>query len=163
MDIRKILFVLIPILTALLLYPHIISNINETVIPLQKEVKIVKLGKGQERIVSRVNRTSSVSRELFSSIKKEKRLDLFSNMEKRNAIEKDNFFGLNEYLSRDGFTLNFPIDRSLHLTTSLSPLNLEQGTKLSLKHRNRLAIFDSEMTLGFTGDYGLRFGLTRHF
>lgn len=163
MHVRKILFVLVLTLTLLLLYPHIISNINETIIPFQKEVKIVKLSERQEKIVSKANKTSSMSSELFSSIKKEKRLDLFSNMEKRNAIEEDNFFGLNEYFSQDGLTHNFPINRSLHLATSLSPLNLEQGTKLRLRHKDRLTIFDSEVTLGFTGDYGLRFGLTRHF
>lgn len=163
MYIRKILFALVSVLTVLLLCPYIISNINETVTPFQKEMKIVKPGKGQERIVSKVNRTSSMSSELFPSIKKEKRLDLFSNMERGSIIEEDNFFGLNEYFSQDGFTLNFPVDRSLHLTTSLSPLNLEQGTKLRLRHKNRLAIFNSELTLGFTGDYGLRFGLTKPF
>ncbi len=163
MPFKKALFTSVSVLTILLLYPHIISNINETVTPFQKEVKIVKPGKGQERIASKANRTSSMSSELFSSIKKEKRLDLFSNMEKGATIEEDNFSGLNEYFSRDGFTLNFPVDRSLHLMTSLSPLNLKRGTKLSLKHRNQLAIFNSELTLGFTGDYSLRLGLTKHF
>ena len=163
MSFKKVLFVLIFTLTLLLLYPPLISNINETVTPFQKEVRIVKLNEGQEKIVLRVNGTSSMSSKLFSPIEKEKRLDLFSNMEKRVTIKEDNFFGLKEYFSRDGFTLNSPINRSLHLTTSLSPLNLKQGTKLSLKHRNQLAIFNSEVTLGFTGDYGLRFGLTRCF
>ncbi len=163
MHVRKILFVLVLTLTLLLLYPHIISNINEIIIPFQKEVKIVKLSERQEKIVSKANKTSSMSSELFPSVKKEKRLDLFSNMERRATIEEDNFFGLNEYFSQDGFILNFPINRSLHLATSLSPLNLEQGTKLRLRHKDRLAIFDSEVTLGFTGDYGLRFGLTKHF
>lgn len=163
MSFKKVLFVLTFVLSILSLYPHIISDINETIISFQKEVKIVKPGKGQERIVSKVNRASSMSSELFLSIKKEKRLDLFSNMERGSTIEEDNFFGLNEYFSRDGFTLNSPINRSLHLTTSLSPLNLKRGTKLSLKHRNQLAIFNSEVSLRFTGDYGLRFGLTKHF
>ena len=163
MSFKKALFVLAFVLSILSLDPHIISNINETIISFQKEVKIVKPGKGQERIVSRVNRISSRSSELFPSIKKEKRFDLFFNMERGTTIEEDNFFGLNEYFSRDGFTLNFPIDRSLHLTTSFSPLNLKRGTKLNLKHKNQLAVFNSELTLGFTGDYGLGFGLTRHF
>jgi len=163
MSFKKVLFALAFVLTTLLLHPSIILDIDDGVIPLPKEVKIVKLGKSQERSVSRVNRISSMSSKLFTSIKKEKRFDLFSNMERRATIEENNFFGLNEYFSRDGFTLNSPINRSLHLTTSFSPLNLEQGTKLSLKHRNGLAIFNSEVTLGFTGDYGLRFGLTRYF
>lgn len=163
MHVRKILFVLVLTLTLLLLYPHIISNINETIIPFQKEVKIVKLSERQEKIVSKANKTSSMSSELSPPIKKEERLDLFSNIERREIIGENNFFGLNEYFSQDGFILNFPINRSLRLTTSLSPLNLEQGTKLSLKHKNRLAIFNSDVTLGFTGNYGLRFGLTRHF
>lgn len=163
MSFKKTLFVLAFVLSLLALYPHLISNINETIISFQKEVKIVKPSKGQEKIVSKVNRISSMSSESFLPIKKEKRLDLFSSMERRATIEEDNFFGLNEYFSRDGFTLNFPIDRSLHLTTSLSPINLKRGTKLSLKHRHQLTIFNSELTLGFTGDYGLRFGLTRHF
>lgn len=163
MSFKKVLFASLPVLVILLLHPSIILEINDNIIPLQKEVKVIKLSKSQEKIVSKVNRTSSMSSELFTSVKKEKRLDLFSNMERGATIEEDNFFGLNEYFSRDGFTLNFPVDRSLHLTTSLSPLNLKQGTKLSLKHRNQLAIFNSEVTLGFTGDYGLRFGLTKHF
>ena len=152
MPFKKTLFALVFLLTVLLLYPQIISNINETITPFQKEVKIVKL-----------KSTPSMGSELFSSIKEEKRLDLFSNMERRNTIEEDNFFGLNKYLSRDGFTHNFPINRSLHLAASLSPLSLERGAKLRLSHENRLAIFNSEVTLGFTGDYSLRLGLTRHF
>ena len=163
MPFKKALFTSVSVLTILLLYPRIISNINETITPFQKEEKIVKFSKGQEKIVSKTNKTSPISSELFTSSRKEKRLDLFSNMKRRAIIEEDNFFGLNEYFSRDGFTLNFPIDRSLHLATSLSPLNLEQGTKLSLKHRNGLVIFNSEVTLGSTGDYGLRFGLTKYF
>ena len=163
MSFKKALFASVFVLTILLLHPSIILDIDDSVIPLQKEVKIVKLGKSQERNVSRVNNISSMSSELFSFVKKEKRLNLFSNMEKRNTIEEDNFFGLNEYFSRDGFTLNSPINRSLHLAASLSPLNLEQGTKLRLKHKNGLVIFNSEVTLGFTGDYGLRFGLTKNF
>ncbi len=163
MSFKKVLFASVPVLVILLLHPSIILEINDNIIPLQKEVKVIKLSKSQERIVSRVDRTSSMSSELFTSIGKEKRLNLFSNMEKRVTIEEDNFFGLNQYFSRDGFTLNSPINRSLHLTTSLSPLNLKRGTKLSLKHRNQVAIFNSELTLGFTGDYGLRFGLTKHF
>ena len=163
MSFKKVLVASVSVLTILLLQPSIILDIDDSVILLQKEVKIVKLDKSQERSVSRVNRISSMSSKLFSSIKKEKRVDLFSNMKRRATIEKDNFFVFNKYLSRDGFTLNFPIDRSLHLTTSLSPLNLEQGTKLRLKHRNKLAIFNTEVALGFTGDYGLQFGLTRYF
>lgn len=163
MHVRKILFVLVLTLTLLLLYPHIISNINETIIPFQKEVKIVQHSPDQEKIVSKTTKTSSMSSELFPPIKKEERLGLFSNIEKREIIGEDNFFGLSEYFSQDGLTLNFPINRSLLLATSLSPLNLEQGTKLSLKHRNKLTIFNSDVTLGFTGNYGLRFGLTRHF
>jgi len=163
MYIRKILFVLVSVLTVLLLRPYIISNINSTIILSREKAKIVKLSKDQKEIVSKADRSSSMSSGLFTSIRQEKRLDLFSRIEKRVIIEEDNFFGLNKYFSRDGFTLNFPVNRSLHLATSLSPLNLEQGTKLNLKHRNGLAIFNSEVTLGFTGDYGLRFGLTRYF
>lgn len=163
MSFKKVLFALAFVLIILLLYPHIISNINSTIILSQEKAKIVELSKDQKEIVPKVNSTSSMSSGLFSSIKKEKRLNLFSHMEKRNAIEEDNFFGLNKYFSRDGFTLNFPVNRPLHLATSLSPLDLEQSTKLRLKYKNGLAIFNSEMTLGFTGDYGLRFGLTRHF
>ncbi len=163
MSFKKVLVASVSVLTILLLQPSIILDIDDSVILLQKEVKIVKLDKSQERSVSRVNRISSMSSKLFSSIKKEKRVDLFSNMKRRATIEKDNFFVFNKYLSRDGFTLNSPINRSLHLAASLSPLNLEQGTKLRLKHKNGLVIFNSEVTLGFTGDYGLRFGLTKNF
>lgn len=162
MSFKKVLFASVSVLTVLLLRPYIISNINDTIILSQVKAKIVKLSKDQKEIVSKAGRTSSMSSELFTS-RKEKRLDLFSNMERRVTIEEDIFFGLNKYFSRDGFTLNFPVNRSLHLATSLSPLNLERGTKLRLKHRNGLTIFNNEVTLGFTGDYGLRFGLTRYF
>lgn len=163
MSFKKVLFASVSVLTVLLFCPYVISNINDMLILSQAKAKIVKISKNQKETASNVDRNSPMSSELFTSLKKERRLDLFSNMERKEIIEEDNFFGLNKYFSRDGFTLNSPINRSLHLTTSLSPLNLEQGTKLSLKHRNGLAIFNSEVTLGFTGDYGLRFGLTRYF
>lgn len=163
MRIKKILFILVSVLTVLLLRPYVISNINDMLILSQVKTKIVKLRREQKEISSKANRTSSMSSELFTSLKKERRLDLFSHIERRVTIEEDNFFGFNKYFSRDGFALNFPLHHSLCLETIFSPMNLERSTKLHLHHRNGLAILNSEVTLGFTGDYGLRFGLTRHF
>ena len=160
MGFKKALFTSVSVLTILLFHPQIVSNIDGISVLPQEGVRIVK---GRKKLITKINKISPDSKRLFRSPGQGQSLSFFSRVEKRNAIEEDNFFGLDEYFSRDGFTLNFPIDRSLHLATSLSPLNLKRGTKLSLKHRNQLAIFNSELTLGFTGDYGLRFGLTRHF
>ncbi len=169
MAFKKALFALLFVLTILIFYPQIISNINDVIrqrgeapaeVTPQGEnplitLSVVKPSEDQKGIVP--GRTPSLSSRLF---KREERLNLFSYMERKEIIEGDNFL---EYFSRDGFTLNLPIDRSLHLTTNLSLSNLKQGPKLRLEHRHKLAIFNGEVTLGFTGDYGLRFGLTKHF
>ena len=160
MAFKKALFTSVSVLTILLFHPQIVSNIDDISILSQEEGGIVK---GRKKLIPKINKISPDSERLFRSPGQGRSLSFFPHIEKRNTIEEDNFFGLNEYFSRDGFTLNSPINRSLHLTTSLSPLNLKRGTKLSLKHRNQLTIFNSELTLGFTGDYGLRFGLTRYF
>jgi len=160
MAFKKTLFTSVSVLTILLFHPQIVSNIDDISILSQEEGGIVK---GRKKLIPKSNKISPDSERLFRSPGQGRSLSFFPHIEKRNTIEEDNFFGLNKYFSRDGFTLNSPINRSLHLTTSLSSLNLEQGTKLRLKHRNKLAIFNTEVALGFTGDYGLRFGLTKHF
>ena len=160
MAFKKALFTSVSVLTILLFHPQIVSHIDDISILSQEEGGIAK---GRKKLIPKINKISPDSERLFRSPGQGRSLSFFPHIEKRNTIEEDNFFGLNEYFSRDGFTLNFPIDRSLHLATSLSPLNLKRGTKLSLKHRNQLTIFNSELTLGFTGNYGLRFGLTRYF
>ena len=158
MAFKKALFISASVLTILLFHSQIISNIDDISVLPQEGVGIVKVRK---KIITKINKILPDSERLFRSPGQGISLSFFSRIEKRNTIEEDNFFGLDEYFSRDGFTLNSPINRSLHLTTSLSPLNLEQGTKLRLKHGNKLAIFNTEVALGFTGDYGLRFGLTK--